>query len=491
MTDGGKAAGDLFCGIDLGTGGARCVFVSPSGDIVSRGECGLEDQRLEGLPPGWFEQDPWNWLTAVKGAVREAASSCESPERLCGIGVTSTSGTVCAVDRWGNPVRHAIMYNDSRSEMEAEQVQRCGQEVARRLGYRFKPSFALPKLLWLREHEPHTMDQTARFVSPSDYLIGWMTGSWNTTDQTNALKYGYDLLEDRWPDFIEDDLDIPLSTLPGVIHSGEEAGKLLSDIAETLGLPAGVPVAAGMTDGCASQVSSGAVTPGDINTTIGTTLVMKAVSEKLLLDPAGRIYCHRHPEGWWLPGGASNTGAKCLQDEFGEAQIAERSRRALEVSPTSLTAYPLTGTGERFPFCSSRAEGFLLGEPSCRDELFAAYLEGVACVERLGIELLATLNADPGETVYSAGGGSASREWLQIRADILGRQVARPAEPGAAMGAAIAAASHRAYDSLSEAARQMVRIETVVEPRQETAEHYGDKFYQFRRECACRGYIGE
>ena len=479
----------LFCGIDLGTGGARCVIVDESGRVASRGQCDLQRRSIEGLPEGWFEQDPRDWLNAVRNAISEATEG-SSAERIDAAGVTSTSGTLVLVDDAGGTIRNGIMYSDSRSTPQVQEVGRCGNNLTRKLGYRFKPSFGLPKLAWLRDNEPRALKRAHRFLSPTDFIIGWLTGSWNTTDQTNALKFGYDLLEDRWPAFIEDELGIPTSKLPEVRATGSVVGRLRGDIAAEVGLPAGTPVTAGMTDGCASQASSGAVEPGDVNTTIGTTLVMKAVSEQLLLDPRGRIYCHRHPEGWWLPGGASNTGARCLEEEFGGSETERRSRNALAASPTDAVAYPLTGTGERFPFAAPDAAGFMLGQTASRDELFAAYLEGVACVERMCVQMLEELGAEPGETVYSAGGGAASNAWLQIRADTLNRRVARPAEPGAAMGAAIAAASWRRYSGLSEAGRNMVRMEQVVEPRNEMTARYEDKFRTFHEECIRRGYTG-
>jgi len=483
----------LFCGIDLGTQGARCVVVDEAGALLAEASQALERSATGRGPQGRFEQDPARWLEAVRaavcGAVQSLATSGRSPGELSAIGVTSTSGTVCALDRDFEPLRPAIMYSDSRSSDEAEQVQQAGTELAASLGYRFKPSFALPKILWLKHNEPDCFERARLFVSPTDFVIGWLTGRWGTTDQTNALKWGYDLLRWHWPHFIEAKLGILLEKLPRVEMSGQRVGDLCAARANELGLPCGIPVAAGLTDGCASQVSSGAVRPGDFNTTIGTTLVLKGVTRRLLLDAEGRIYCHRHPCGWWLPGGASNTGAECLAVEFGQQETELRSARALSVSPTDLVAYPLVGKGERFPFSCPEAEVFLLGEPRSRDELFAAYLEGVACLERLAFEVLRGLGAEVGERVFSAGGGSRSEAWLQIRADVLGRAILRPAVSGAAMGAAITAASMKCYRDLAEAAAAMVKIEMRKTPRPDFASAYAEKYDRFRAECVRRGYI--
>ncbi len=483
-----------LCGIDVGTQGARSVLVREDGEVLAQGECAFE--RPAGpLPQGWFEQEPRAWtdavLLAVRGALQGAASSGAGRD-VQAIGVTSTSGTLCVLDSARRPLVPAIMYNDSRSAGEADEVQQAGAALSAKLGYRFRSSFALPKILWLKRNRPDLYARADLFASPTDCVIGWLTGNWRRSDQTNVLKWGYDLLEDRWPDFIEQGLGLSPALFPAVQKPGAPAGELTAQRAEELGLPAGTPVAAGMTDGCASQVASGAVSPGDYNTTIGTTLVIKGVSERLLLDPLGRIYCHRHPEGWWLPGGASNTGAECLAIEFGPEETDARSARALERSPTQLVAYPLVGMGERFPFLDADAEAFLLGTPRDRDELFVAYLEGVACLERLAYETLDGLGAEIGEAVYSTGGGARSDAWLQIRADTLGKNVlcARGgAATGAAMGAAVLAASLAHCGGVRDAARAMVHVEREARPRADLVDAYSAKYEQFKDECRARGYL--
>ena len=208
-----------------------------------------------------------------------------------------------------------------------------------------------------------------------------------------------------------------------------------------------------------------------------------------MLDPQGRIYCHKHPQGWWLPGGASNTGAECIARQFAPEDIERLSAGALAHSPTGVVAYPLVGRGERFPFAHSRAEPFMLGEPVSREELFASCLEGVACLERLAFEMLEGLGAQVGEVIYSAGGGSQSDAWLQIRADTLNRTVVRPAVTGAAMGAAIIGAVMSGFGTLEQAAGAMVKIERETHPRPDSVAAYQDKYARFKDGCRRRGYI--
>jgi sugar (pentulose or hexulose) kinase len=482
----------VFCGLDVGTQGARCVLVAESGRVLGEGHSEFRQAALPGLPDGWFEQDPEDWIDAVRSAVHRALQAMESSSGsrrcVCALSVTSTSGTLCAVDAAGLPVVPAIMYNDSRSRAEADAVQQSGRRVAAALGYKFASSFGLPKIVWLKKNRPEAFERARWFLSPVDFIIGRLTGEWGWTDQTNALKFGYDLLMEEWPAFIERDLGVPADKMPRVQMCGERAGILRADVAASLGLQQGTPVAAGLTDGCASQISCGAVLPGDFNTTIGTTLVVKGVTERIILDPLGRVYCHLHPEGWWLPGGASNTGAECIAVEFSDAEVEALSAEALEHSPTNVVAYPLVGHGERFPFVCDSAERFVVGRPRNRAEQFVSYLEGVACLERMSFEVLEELGARVGEVIYSAGGGSRNDAWLQIRADVLGRAIARPAVTGAAMGVAIVAAMMDGGGKLSDVARRMVRLEREVTPRSDMLPAYEAKYQIFKTECQRRGY---
>jgi sugar (pentulose or hexulose) kinase len=439
-----------------------------------------------------------NCLRRVLADLRQQV---HQPSVISALAVTSTSGTILPIDVNGKPLRPAVMYNDSRAQAEAEEVQAAGSELAATLGYRFNASFALAKILWLRRHEPKLFEQSHRFVHAADFIVGCLTGEYGVTNFSDALKTGYDVQQECWPDFIETKLAIPLERLPAVVRPGAVIAHVSPACAEATGLPPGSPVMAGMTDGCTSQISTGAVAPGDWNSTLGTTLVVKGVTEQILRDPQGRIYSHRHPAGYWLPGGASNTGGEAIALRFPQEKWAEFNAQVLEIAPTDTVIYPLVRLGERFPFAKPAAEGFVLDLvngtitpyspqpdlPLAAD--YTAHLEGVAYVERLAYEVLAGLGAEIGSTLYSAGGATRSRAWSQLRADILGRTLVRPEVTGGAMGVAIIAAAGTWYDGLIPAARVMVRLVERIEPRPFLAEAYESRYQQFKEACAARGYL--
>ena len=485
----------LVLGIDVGTQGARVVACGHEGQVLASAEQSFGETAVPGLPDRWAEQDPHMWWRAVSVGIGQVVQLLRgqslAPTAIHAVSLTSTSGTVVAVDRNGTPLRPAIMYNDGRAQEEAVEVQRAGQEQAADLGYRFNPSFALSKILWVMRHEPAVWVRTSRFIHAADFIVGCLSGEFGVSDYSNALKTGYDLLADRWPDFIERDLGILLEKLPRVVPPSTPITDVSAQAASVTGLVAGTPILTGMTDGCASQISTGAVAPGDWCSTLGTTLVVKGVTRKLLLDPLGRIYSHKHQDGYWLPGGASNTGGEALAQRFPRESWDDLNARALSLSPTPRVMYPLARRGERFPFACPEARGFVVGGDAAGPaEDYAAHLEGVAYLERMAYEMLADLGGEVGDTIYVAGGATHSPAWTQIRADVLGRTLVRPEKTGGAIGAAILAAAGTWHAGVIPAARAMVHPAESVPPRSAMVPLYSERYQCFRHECATRGYLG-
>lgn len=485
----GTETGRVVIGLDVGTQGARALAVSAKGEVIAAASRRLKNAG-PALPEGRSEQDPEAWWSAARACLREVAGRVGADRVAC-LAVTSTSGTVVPVDASGRALRPAIMYNDGRAVEEAAEVQAAGRALAERLGYRFQPSFGLPRLLWIRRHEPAVFERAACFLHAADFLVARLTGEVGRSDSSNALKTGYDLENLCWGAWIEHDLGIPLARLPHVVAPGEAIGALSRAAAEETSLRVGTPVAAGASDGTAAFLASGAISPGEWNSTLGTTLVVRGVSANLVRDPQGRLYCHRHPEGHWLPGGASSAGGEWLEHRFPDADWRALDQRALSLSPTDLVAYPLVRRGERLPFIDPRAEGFTDAPVSVTPEsLYTAHLEGTACVERWIYVVIESLGVPVGPCLFATGGGARSREWLQIRADLLGRTLIRPRVVEAAFGAALLAAAHTLHPSLSDAVRSMVRADFEVPPRPGLRAAYDELYARFREACARRGYLG-
>jgi len=465
----------LWVGLDVGTQSARAIVVAADGQVVGRGSVALHSVR-DGAR---HEQDPSQWWAAIAGATREALRGV-APERVRGVATCATSGTVLLVDRSGAPLTPGLMYDDLRA---CEQAASPGADS----GLPMSPSWGLPKLLWMLDAWPD-LAAGARLAHQADVITRGLVGEAVPSDSSHALKTGYDQEREAWPRDVLAEAGVPGGMLPEVVRSGSRLGEVCARAAKQTGIPEGTPVIAGMTDGCAAQFAAGALGEGDWNSVLGTTLVLKGRSARIVRDPAGVLYCHRAPDGAWLPGGASGTGAGVLSEHFAGRDLDELGQRASAFADTHVLAYPLVSRGERFPFAAPDARAFVLGEPRDEAELFAALLQGVAFAERLSFAYVDLLGAPTGGTLTLTGGGTRSRDWCELRADVLGRPVRLVEESEAAFGMAILAAS--AGRDPAAVAAEMVRTREIIEPRAGRAAPLSERYLRLLCELERRGWLG-
>jgi len=474
-----------FIGVDVGTQGARVVLVDARGHLLGSREENFPlsaRSREEQLPQDWWEA----CLRLLQQLLAEAARHTDL-RHIRAMAVTSTSGTIIPIDHDRQPLHPAIMYSDGRQAAEG----RICREAALRYnpeGYTaFNTSSGLPKMLWFINNYPRKAGRLYKFVHAADFITGRLSGRYDITDLTNVLKSGYDVQRKCWPAYICRQLPLQQQWLQQVVPSGTPVGALVPSLAARLGLTDDVMVVAGMTDGCASQIASGAVNPGDWNTTIGTTLVVKGVTAAFIHDPAGSLYCHRHPEGYWMPGGASNTGADWIARQF-SGDLGALEAEAAALIPTGHLSWPLLQEGERFPFVAPQARGFEAPglSPAVR---FAAGMEGVAYMERYAYAMIRQLGGEPVKAVYTAGGGSNSAAWLRIRSNVLNLPLYKMKHVTGAVGAAILAASKTCFSTIMEAAAAMTQVEKEVHPEPPLVAAYEHHYVKFLQTLQQKGYI--
>ncbi|GGP01035.1 carbohydrate kinase [Nonomuraea glycinis] len=521
----------VWIGIDLGTQSVRAMAVDGSGQVLGAASRALTSHR-DGPR---HEQDPEQWWEELAAATREALAGVPA-SRIAGVAVDATSGTVLLTDGHGDPLTPALMYDDRRATEEVERVNVVGARVWERLGYqRMQPNWALPKLLWLLRAEgrpapQHTASRAGgqgggdragaqavrrgggraevRLAHQSDFVNRRLVGTEVATDLSNALKTGVDLIDERWPYDVLDALGVPAEVLPDVVRPGSVLGVVCAAAAEATGLPEGTPVIAGTTDGCAAQLGAGALRPGSWNSVLGTTLVLKGVTEELIHDPLGVVYSHRAPDGSWLPGGASSTGAGVLARDLPGRDLAALSRQATARYGTGgggtdflPITYPLVSRGERFPFAAPEAEGFTLGEAADDVERYVAILRGAAFVERLCFDYLDLLGAPVDGEIILTGGATRSAYWNQLRADVLGRPVTLRENAEPALGMALLAASATTGPAITDPATAgtgpaaaataasgggMVRTRAVIDP---SGAEFHEPYLRFIAELEDRGWL--
>lgn len=471
-------------GIDVATASVRTVCVDGQGRVLAeaRGELPSPVRTAAGTS----EQDARSWWPAVRSALRRTTGALPRGGReVIAVAVSATSGTVVPTGTDGVALGPALMYDDRRAADVNAEAQRVGSARWDALGLSVGPTAALGRAVWcLRTYGP-----ALRQVLHTPDVIGRaLTGRPVATDWSHALKSGYDARASEWAHEVFDAFAFPLALLPSVRAPATEAGVVGPEAAEATGLPEGCSVRLGMTDGCAGQIATGAVEPGRFVGVLGTTYVLKGVSADLVRDATGAIYSHRHPDGWWLPGGASNTGGECLAD-IDPARLPSLDAAAAARGPASYVRYPLRRDGERFPFVSGAARGFELGRPRDEADAHRAALEGVAFVERLALDRVERLGVPVLGPLHAAGGGSRSAVWTAIRATVLDRPVRVVERAETAFGAALLAATGTLHEDLAASAAAMVRGGALVEPVPEERPALDDAHGRFVAALHERGWL--
>ena len=332
-------------GLDVGTSGARATAIDLDGGILAEGTARLAAAATTVDGPR-VQQDPAAWITAAQEALRKLTDSLPAQIQIEGVAVDATSGTFLFVDEQLRPLTTGYMYNDQRAVDVTPEVAQSLDGVLARYGIQIASSFALPKIVHLLREQPGLAAPGHRVVHQTDWIVGMLCGEYGTTDISTALKTGADPGTLQWPPAIEQ-LGVPRQMLPRLVLPGTPIGHVTAESHRQTGLPIGTPVVAGCTDGTAGCLASGARTTGDLNVTLGSTLVFKAISDQPLLDPEGAIYNHRHPAGGFLPGAASSTGGEWIETHFPGADLDQLARAARAHLPTREIVYPLVKVDDR------------------------------------------------------------------------------------------------------------------------------------------------
>ncbi|WP_104191522.1 FGGY-family carbohydrate kinase [Cryobacterium sp. Y82] len=499
------SASVLWLGVDVGTQGVKVSLADGPGLVHAAAYAPLTSDRANGR----HEQIPAQWIQQTRAAMAEAigALSEAARARISGVAVCATSGTITTVDAAGHPLSPGLMYDDARAGSLSEEVAATDPALWNRLGYRIQPTWALPKIVWLARND--LLPSGTHVATQADIVAAALVGRAVASDWSHSLKSGYDLLELRWPTTVLDTLGIDPERLPPVVAPGSVLGESSAAWETATGLPAGTPIFAGMTDGCAAQLGAGTLALGDWHTVIGTTLVVKGVSDRIVVDDTGAVYSHRAPhDGLWFPGGASSVGAGAVSALFAGEDLAARTARIADTYANRLdaipTSYPLVTTGERFPVIRPDALGFVrsakVDHPLAEaiaggvdpDTLFASVLLGVACVERLAVDTMEGAGVPVTGTFSSSGGGTKNAWWTQLRADLLGRSITVPVSAEGSIGMAILAAWAAGHDSeipLPAVAARMSLVGSVFEPDSVRRSQLDDCYGVFRANLVAKGWL--
>ncbi len=422
----------LFAGIDLGTSGCRLIIIDADKNIQFSTSISYSNPD---------KQSPELWWKSVCELFNKIPVKIK--QNLHSLAVDGTSGTVLLLDNGGNPLTQALMYNDLRATAEAKQITQVLPQENGGQG----ASGSLARVMWLLNKTQNIEKQWGwtnkiHISHQADYILGKLSNNYALSDENNCLKLGYDVINQCWPNELEK-LGIPCSLLPKVYPAGTAVASISQQIAKDLGLPESLQLVTGTTDSIAAFIATGADKIGDAVTSLGSTLVLKLISEKPLFSPEHGIYSHRLKDKW-LVGGASNSGAKVLQHYFSQKQIDVMTRQLSADESTNLNYYPLLKKGERFPVADANKCAMLAPRPDSDQEFFQGILEGIANIESQGYQKLIELGEPLITSVRSVGGGSKNTAWTKIRKNRLSENkldidMITPIQTEAAYGSALLA----------------------------------------------------
>lgn len=476
-----------FVGIDSGTQSCKALVVDEQGAVLGRGQA--PHRMIEGLPPGHSEQDPREWIRAMVAAVRQALStSGVSASSIVAMGVSGQQHGFVPIDGHGQPIRPAKLWNDTSTTSQVNEITSAvgGGNAYRRLcGNALLVGYTASKILWLKQNEPENFAGLGTVLLPHDYLNFWLTGTpsmeWGDASGTGLM----DIRTRQWVPEILTAIDNRLAAcLPSLQHSGESAGRLRPDAAAELGLSPGILVSAGGGDNMMGAIGTGAVQPGRMTVSLGTSGTIYAYSPEPVIDPENDVAGFCDSTGGWLPlvctmNVASST--EMVRHLFGLSVSAlEETASAIPPGSDGLMLLPYL-VGERTPNIPT-GTGVWLGASArtqTRGHYARAAMEGATLGLNHGLRRLASLGVKATELVIT-GGGARSATWRSIAANVFGLPIRCTSEPeGAAFGAALQAiwCLHRANGektSIGDIVSQCVHLDSsmTAEPDPHTMIRY-------------------
>ncbi len=476
-------------GLDVSTTGSKALLIDERGGVIASH---TTPHPISQPFPLWSEQDPADWWNGMVASIRAVLAQTGAADTIQAIGLTGQMhGLVCLGER-DDVLRPAILWNDQRTQAECDAITATvgASRLIQLTGNRALTGFTAPKILWVREHEPEVYARIRHVLLPKDYIRFQLTGDYATDLADGAGMLLLDVANRRWSEAVLDALDIPAAWLPKVHEGPQVTGVVSAQAAALTGLKAATPVVGGGGDQAAQATGVGAVQPGIVALTVGTSGVVFAPLASYAYEPDGRLhaFCHAVP-GQWHFMGVMLSAAGSLQwyrdtlapgEDFGA--LADEGGQA-PPGCEGLLFLPYL-TGERTPHPDPLARGAFVGLTArhTRPYLTRAVLEGVAFGLRDSFELIKASPAALIREVRVSGGGAKSPLWRQIMTDVLGVPlVVAEAIEGAAYGAALlAGVGGGVWADVQTAAIAAVKTGARVEPGADAGAY--EETYQLYRD---------
>ncbi len=481
--------GHAVLGIDVSTTAVKAILLDEAGAVLGIGSAGYD---LSVPQPLWSEQDPHLWWHGTVAAIRAVlAETGIAGDDVSAVGLTGQMHGAVLLDRVDEVIRPAILWNDQRTGAECDLIRELvgPERLVAITGNDALTGFTAPKLVWVRDHEPEAWARVAHVLLPKDYVRLRLTGEHALDKADGSGTMLFDLAARDWSAEVLAALGIDRAWMPPTHEGPGVTGVVTAAAAAATGLRAGTPVVAGGGDQAANAVGVGAVEPGVVALSLGTSGVIFATTAQPLFEARGRVhaFCHAVPGRWHMMSVMLSAAGSLRW--FRDAVAAGISYDELvagagEVAAGSegLLFLPYL-TGERSPHPDPLARGAFVGLTLTHDRrhLTRAVLEGVAFGLRDGLDLMIEAGMPAPSTIRASGGGTASPVWRQVLADVLGAEIATVnTTEGAAYGAGLLAAVGAGwYRSVEDAAADVVHATPVAAPGPD-APRYADVHAVYR-----------
>ena len=419
-TAGRPATGGPACtlGLDLGTSSAKAVVIDTGGTVLAQASAGY---AVTSARAGYAESEAAHWWTAVSACAREAVHSAGA--RPSAIGLSGQMHGLVLASRDGEPLRPALLWADSRATGPLRAYRLLGVRALARLANPLAPGMTGPLLKWVAEHEPRTYSRARWALQPKDWVRARLTGEFHAEPSDASASLLYDVPGDRWDLEVVSALGLETSLLAPLLPSaGAAAGCLTAEAAAELGLPAGIPVAAGAADTAAAALGSGIAASGDVQLTVGTgAQAIRPLAAPVSRADAGiNLYRSATPDGWYQMGATVSAGLSLnWVRETMNATWAELYASADHPGRPHDPIFVPHLSGERAPYCDPELRGSwtALSLAVDRASLLRSALEGTAFAIRDALDALLAGHRPP--HLRLAGGGTLAAGWRQMLADVL------------------------------------------------------------------------
>jgi len=433
-------AEQYIIGLDIGTTSCKSLVADLHGTPLGSG---IAYYPVLSSFPTWAEQDPEAIFAAVLQAAKNSIVSSEvHPDRILGIGLSAALHSVLAVDAQGKPLTKAMIWADTRSAASSAQIKAeyDGHRIYQRTGCPVHPMYPLSKIAWFRSNLPEVYQKAHKFISIKEYVIHKLSGRY-IVDRSVASATGlFDIHRLEWDEKALEMVGITADRLSEHVPTTTILEGIEPGYAEALGVRPDCLLIVGAGDGLLSNVGAGSVEPGQVTCMIGSSGAVRVISSQPRVDDKERTWCYLLTDEAWGVGGAINNAGLVYQwfrDRFYMAEDVQRSGREpyamLDEEATQIAAgseglifLPYL-TGERSPYWNPNARGVLFGLSLRHDRrhFVRAIMEGVAY--RMYSVLLA-LEEVAGEMreIRGSGGFLRSPLWIQIMADVCGRELVVP-----------------------------------------------------------------